>query len=180
MGKMRLLVVVAFVAVLFSCKNTSDKPVKDEKVAENAIQQQQDGTIALDLKKADTYHDMENPESNTAEWSVIISKSGRYDVWLASATKDTTRLKYNSSVLLNVQDNTIEARPSIDKVIHNSVDVSYPYFKAESFLGSLYIQDTGQLNIQVISDKILPNEQNVSNDSLEDTRLLSIYFTPAD
>lgn len=174
-----MLVYLAFGAILVSCQNSGDKPKLNTAVAENAVQQQKDGTIALDLKEADTYHDIENPSSNTAEWNVIVSKSGRYDVWLASATKDTTNLKYDNSVMLNVQDNTIEARPSIDKVIHNSVDVSYPYFKAESFLGSLYIQDTGHYNIQVISDKILPKESN-SDSSQEETKLLSIHFTPAE
>lgn len=180
MGKMRVVVILALVAVLFSCQNSGEQPLKNDEIAENAIQQQKDGTIALNLNQADTYHDMQNPSSNTAEWSVIVSKSGRYDIWLASATTDTTSLKYDNSVMLNVQDNTIEARPSIDKVIHNSVDVSYPYFKAESFLGSLYIQDTGQYNIQVISDKILPEDKNTADDSREETRLLSIYFTPAE
>ena len=30
----------------------------------------------------------------------VVSKSGRYDVWLSSATIDTTDLKYKNSVLL--------------------------------------------------------------------------------
>ena len=120
--------------------------------------QQEDGTISLKVEKADCYQDEVNPATNTAEWNVVVSKSGRFDVWLSSATKDTTSLNYQNSVLLSILDKRIEAHPEVDKVIHNSSDVSYPYFRADSFLGSLYIQDTGLYNVQIISEKIVPEK----------------------
>jgi phenolic acid decarboxylase len=73
----------------------------------------------------------------------------------------------------------LEARPTCDKIIHNSTEVSYPYFRADSFLGSLYIRDTGMYNVQVISDKILPKENRTEGPStVSNTKLLSIVLTP--
>jgi outer membrane lipoprotein-sorting protein len=173
----KLIVMLAFAGmVLFSCKQNANQKV-DEKIADNAILQQQDGTISLEVTKADTYQDSENPQSNTAEWSVVVSKSGRFKVWLSSATKDTTRLKYDGSVMVSVKDDRIEARPAIDKVIRNSTDVSLPYYRTDSFLGELYLQDTGVYNIQVISDRIIPDGKK--DLSAEDTKLLSVSLTPA-
>jgi phenolic acid decarboxylase len=56
------------------------------------------------------------------------------------------------------------------------MDVSYPYFRADSFLGSLYIQDTGLYNVQIISEKILPKE---SKKDLENSKFLSVFLKPA-
>lgn len=173
MGKSVLMVLVFAGAALFSCKSGNER-TDQENLAENAIVQQQDGTISLEVTRADTYHDVDEPESNTAEWSVIVSKSGRYDVWLSSATKDTTRLQYDNAVMLSVSDNVLEARPSVDKVIQNATDVSYPYYKADSFLGSLFLKDTGTYSIQIISDGIVP--ENVE----DETELLSVSFTPSE
>ena len=66
--------------------------------------------------------------------------------------------------MLSILDNRIEALPACDKIVHNSSDVSYPYFRADSFMGSLYIQDTGLYNVQIISEKIIP-ENLISNRS---------------
>ncbi|HLN21976.1 MAG TPA: hypothetical protein VK213_12860 [Bacteroidales bacterium] len=175
-----LYVLLVFVGVAFSSCSHSTNKFSEENLAQNAILQQQDGTISLEVEKADTYHDVKNPESNTAEWSVLVSKSGRYDIWLSSATKDTTRLEFDNSVMLTVKDDLIEAHPSIDKVIHNSSDVSYPYFRADSFMGSLYIRDTGLYNIQVISDRILPEDEPAVHDSENATKILSVSLTPSD
>ena len=181
MRKVVSVLLVLAGAFLYSCSNNSGKLVEGNELADNAIMQQQDGTISLEVKMADTYHDIENPESNTAEWNVVVSKSGRYDVWLSSATRDTTNLRYNNSVMLSIKDDLLEAKPSIDKVVQNSVDVSYPYFRADSFMGSLFIKDAGVYNIQVISDKILPGGAT-NNDPSESewTKLLSVSLTPAD
>ncbi len=67
--------------------------------------QQPDGTISLQLDKADRYSDIQDPSENTAEWNVVVSKSGRYNVWLSSATRDTTDLNYKSKVLVSVHGN---------------------------------------------------------------------------
>jgi hypothetical protein len=122
---------------------------------------------------------MVNPSSNTAEWNVFVSKSGRFNVWLSSATLDTTDLKYNNSVMLSILDNRIEARPACDKIIHNSSDVAYPYFRADSFLGSLYIQDTGMYNIQIISEKIVAKDiKKAELSGSDNSKLLSVFLTP--
>jgi hypothetical protein len=166
------------VTLFYSCNNTTEKTDKNT-IGENKVKQQADGTISLKVDKAECYHDTLNPSSNTAEWNVVVSKSGRFDVWLSSATKDTTNLQYKNSVMLSILDNHLEARPACDKIIQNSGDVKYPYFRADSFIGSLYIQDTGLLNIQIISDKILP-EDYYNNESTVDsnTKILSVFLTP--
>jgi hypothetical protein len=180
MGRI-VFVLMAFVLVTFySCNNSggsNDTNTIKSALADNAVMQQQDGTISLDVEQADTYHDINNPQINTAEWNVVVSKKGRYDVWLASATKDTTRLKYKNQVMLNILDNQLEAQPSIDKVIQNSSDVSLPYYRAESFIGSLFIPDTGVVNIQIISDRIMPEG---GSDFTDDIKLLSVSLTPSE
>jgi hypothetical protein len=82
-------------------------------------------------------------------------------------------------VRLNILDNRLEAHPECDKIIRNSSDVKYPYFRADSFMGSLYIQDTGLYNIQVISDKIIPTDSRKGEASFsENSKLLSVFLTP--
>jgi hypothetical protein len=166
------------VTLLYSC---NDKVTRNEEQikADNKILQQKDGTISLKVDKAECYQDKTNPASNTAEWSVMVSKSGRYDVWLSSATKDTTDLKYKNSVRLSILDSRLEAHPACDKVFQKSGDVSYPYFRADSFMGSLYLQDTGVYYIQVISEKILPeNNQGNETSFADNSKLLSVFLTP--
>jgi hypothetical protein len=174
-----LLILIGFV-LLSSCGNSGKQKLLKNKVVQNKILQQNDGTISLKVDKADCYQDKVNPSSNTAEWSVLVSKSGRFNVWLSSATKDTTDLKYKNSVRLNILDNRLEAHPACDKIIRNSTEVSFPYFRADSFLGSLYIQDTGLYNIQIISEKIVARDINkaVSSDT-ENSKILSVFLTPA-
>ena len=174
-----VLLIMGGVAVLYSCKNTAEQKETGSKLVQNTIKQQEDGTISLMVEKADCYHDMVNPSSNTAEWSVEVSKSGRFNVWLSSATRDTTNLRYKNSVMLSILDNRLEARPACDKIIQNSDDVSFPYFRADSFMGSLYIQDTGTYNIQIISEKILPDNYKKDLQSASDeSKLLSVILTP--
>ncbi len=163
-----------------SCKNSGEHKEATNKIVQNKILQQKDGTISLKVDRADCYQDKANPATNTAEWSVFVSKSGRFNVWLTSSTKDTTDLKYNNSVMLSILDNRIEAHPSINKVFRNSTEVSYPYFRADSFIGSMYIQDTGLFNVQIISEKIIPRDPQKSDIKNDDTsKLLSVVLTPA-
>lgn len=176
MGKSLLVLLAVAGLTLYSCSN--DKVKSGDQLAENTILQQQDGTISLEVEKADTYHDVNEPESNTAEWSVVVSKSGRYDVWLTSAAKEPSQLKYINSVMLSIKDDMLEARPSIDKVLENSSDVTYPY-KADSFMGSLYLKDTGIYNIQIVSDRIVPGGE-VQKADTEDSKLVSVSLTPAE
>jgi hypothetical protein len=177
--KLFVLLIIGGGALLYSCNHSSVQKETDSKLNQKTIKQHVDGTISLMVEKADCYHDMVNPSSNTAEWSVEVSKSGRFDVWLSTATRDTTNLSYKNSVMLSILDNRLEARPACDKIIHNSTDVSYPYFRADSFMGSLYIQDTGIYNIQIISEKILPKDyKKDASQTSDESKLLSVFLTP--
>ena len=178
--KGKILTGAALIGVVFfySCNNEAGKS-NNQLISDNQVLQQADGSISLKVDNADCYSDLSNPSSNTAEWDVLITKSGRFDVWLSSATKDTTKLEYKNPVLLSIHDNRLEMHPECDKVVHNSSDVSYPYFRADSFMGSLYIQDTGHYNIQIISDKIIPQEDINDESSLsESSKILSVLLTP--
>jgi hypothetical protein len=172
--------VFAGIGLIVSCNNAVRSDEKRSAVDANEILQQKDGTISLKIDKAECYHDMVNPTSNTAEWNVVVSKSGRYDVWLSSATIDTTDMKYKNSVLLSIRDNRLETLPIVNRVIQNSSDVSRPYYQADSFMGSLYIQDTGVYSVQVISDKILPKDFDAKGSASDDqTKIVSVSLTPA-
>jgi hypothetical protein len=170
------LAALAGISLFISCNNTNPKL----KNTAEKIRQHEDGTMSLTLDKADCYVDMTDRADNTAEWNVVVSKSGRYNVWISSATLDTTDLKYKNSVVVNVQDKIIQAHPDCDKIVLNSSDVPYPYFRADSFIGSLYLQDTGQFYIQVISEMIMPKGYNITESKAEDiTKLISVSFMPA-
>jgi hypothetical protein len=167
------------ISFFFSCNNVSEQKETKNRMVLNTILQQKDGTISLKVDKAECYNDTINPCSNTAEWNVVVSKSGRFNVWLSSATKDTTNLQYQNAVMLSILDDRLEAHPACDKIIQNSSDVTYPYFRADSFIGFLYIQDTGIYNIQVISDKIVPKDyKNEGYSVTVNTKLLSVSLTP--
>lgn len=173
--KIIFFISVTGISLFVSCNNT--QPIT-QPTAE-AIKQQEDGTISLRLDKADFYVDMDDRSDNSAEWNVVVLKSGRYNVWITSATLDTTDLKYKNPVMVNVQDKMIAAHPDCDKIFANSKDVPYPYFRADSFLGSLYLPDTGQFYIQVTSENIMPGDLNVSGSSESDTtKLISVSFEP--
>jgi len=178
----KTIVWILFVGIIFlnSCNNSDNLNSGSAELKINKVLQQADGSISLHVKKADCYSDMVNPSSNTAEWNVVVSKSGRFNVWLTSATIDTTNLEYKNKVCLSVQDNRLEAQPVINKVIRNSSEVDYPYFRTESFMGSLYIQDTGLYAVQIISDKILPEDNSDNNTTVsQKTKLVSVFLTPA-
>jgi hypothetical protein len=163
--------------VLFawSCGSSKDQ----SGVSDNAVVQKADGTLALDMDAATCYSDDVNPASNTAEWNVVVSKPGTFRVWLSSATKDTTKLSYSNSVKLSLSDKFLEVNPVCDKVILNSGDVSLPYYRADSYMGSLYISEPGEYSIQVISEKVMSKESEKSEVSAsDDTRLMSVILTP--
>lgn len=164
--------------IVVSCAH--QKSTKDLKVEENSVLQNEDGTISLKLDKAVCYSDKVNPSNNTAEWNVVISKPGRFKVWISSATKDTTNLSYANSVRITLLDDHLEGNPVCDKVVLNSGDVPYHYFRADSYMGSFYFSDPGEYNIQVISEKVLAKNSGVkSNTPPEKTMLMSVFLTPA-
>lgn len=154
--------------------------IKNSQEAENRIVQQEDGTVSLKLDKAVCYSDAVNPTNNTADWNIVISKPGRFKVWLSSATKDSSVLRYSSSVKVNILDDHLEVDPAVDKIVQNSGDVPNSYFRADSYVGSFYVPEAGEYNIQVISDKVIAkNAGSKNNTRVDDTMLLSVILTPA-
>ncbi len=163
--------------ILWSCGNRIDR--KSDKISDNLILQQEDGSLLLELEKAVCYNDVVDPSGNTAEWSVAISKAGRYEVWLSSATKDTVDLNYTSKVKMYFQDSRMEVNPEYSKIIQNSEDVSYPYYRADSYMGSFFISEPGEYIIQLISEKIISLDEGKRTTSVSDSiRLLSLILTP--
>jgi len=177
--KLFVVLILTGITLFYACNNVGKERMAENKLIKHKIVQKEDGTISLNVDKAACYHDVVNPSSNTAEWNVVVSKSGRFNVWLSSATIDTTNLQYQNNVMLSILNKRLEAHPECDKIIRNSSDVSYPYFRADSFMGSLYIQDTGLYSIQVISEKIVP-KTNVNDKSgiIENSKLISVFLTP--
>lgn len=171
-------IIICLISLMaWSCSNIGR--VGDLKEAENRIIQQEDGSVALKLDKAACYSDKVNPSNNTADWNIVITKPGRFKVWLASATKDTTGMSYENSVRISLLDDNLLVAPKCDKIEHNSDDVAYPYFKTESYMGSVYISEPGEYNIQVISDKVNANNGTVTKASMtDDTRMLSVMLRP--
>jgi hypothetical protein len=174
MTKIKLaLVVIISATLLLSCNNAQTN--NSDFFPKNKITQQPNGSIALHVEEAECYRDEDDPSTNTAEWNVVVSKSGRFDVWLSSATIDTVELGYKNKVLLNVHNNVLEIKPVANKVVKNAAEVKSPYFRADSFMGSMHIQDTGLYLVQIISDKILSDDIHEVN---EKTKLLSVILTP--
>ena len=163
---------------VWSCGHLGSSKVIND--AENRILQQNDGTISLILDKAECYSDIVNPSNNTADWNIVISKPGRFKVWLSSATKDTSDLNYANSVRISLLDDRLEVNPACDKIVRNSSDVHYPYFRADSYMGSIYVSEPGEYNIQLISEKVIAKNAESHNTSLvDDTKLMSVILTPS-
>jgi hypothetical protein len=109
----------------------------------------------------------------------VISKPGRFKVWLASATKDTMDMRYANSVRISFPDDNLFVNPKCDKIETNSGDVAFPYFKTESYMGSVYISEPGEYNIQVISEKVNANNGIATKtSSADDTKMLSVMLRP--
>jgi len=161
----------------WSCGHLSK--TKDLHEADNRILQQNDGTVSLILDKAERYSDKVNPTNNTADWSVVISKPGHFKVWLSSATKDTSDLKFKNSVRISFLDDQLEVNPACDRIVKNSSEVNYPYFRADSYLGSVYVSEPGEYSLQLISEKVMAKEAESQRTSLAgDSKLMSIILTP--
>lgn len=173
---MKKWLVVAIAGIFaWSCSNSGNNNNTGSQTPIDKISQEEDGTISLEVAQAATYSDMSNPSDNTAEWNVLVSKKGRYSVWLSSYTRDSTNLNYQDSVRVSVEDDRgLKALPSVDRVITNPTDGSLP-FKADSYIGSLVLPDTGLVSIQVISEQIVPNEKSSGN---EESKLISVILTP--
>ena len=161
----------------YSCSHGAIK--KDAQNAENRVLQSEDGTISLKLEEAACYSDESNPSGNTAEWEIVISEPGRFHVWLSSATKDTTDLSYSNSVRISILDKHLEADPACDKIIRNASEFPAHYFRADSYMGSFFVSEPGQYNIQIISEKVIAKNSGTSNTAItDDTMLMSVFLTP--
>jgi hypothetical protein len=162
---------------VWSCSHLGS--TKDLQNAETRISQQEDGTVSLKLDKAACYSDLNNPSNNTADWNFIISRPGRFKVWISTATKDTSALNYANSVRISLLDDHLEVNPACDKIIRNSSDVPYPYYRADSYVGSINVTEPGEYNIQVISEKVTAKVARSQNNSpADDTKLMSVILTP--
>jgi hypothetical protein len=162
-----------------SCSNTSGKTGKQAIAETNKVQQLEDGTINLKIEKAFCYNNESNPAFNAAEWNLVVSKSGLYNVWLSSATIDTLDLQYTSNVTLNLQDKQLTVKPVKNKIILNASGVKFPYFRADSYLGELYIQEPGDYTVTLISEKVIARSDTVTISKVVDhTKVISVYLTP--
>jgi archaellin len=167
--------VIALIFAAVSCNSENRKTA----TSDDKIKQMDDGTIDLHIEKASCYHDSKNPSSNTAEWNIVVSKPGRYKVWLSSATIDTMDLSYKNSVKINFLDERLDVKPVGDKIVLNTNDVKYPYFRADSYMGTFYIQEAGEYSLQVISEKVVSQTDIVqSGPGIDHTKLLSVFLTP--
>jgi hypothetical protein len=164
------------ILICASCTNSGSGKIIS---SSDKVTQQADGTISLKLEKASFYKCETDPSNNTAEWNIVVSRPGTYGVWISTATTDTMNLRYSGSVKINLQDERIEARPNGDKIVLNALDVKYPYFRADSYMGTFYIEQPGEYSIQVISEKVIPvsrKEEVAKNDNT--TRMMSVVLTP--
>ena len=168
---------IGVVLLMWSCSHNGNK--NDLTNAGNRITQQEDGTVSLNIGNAACYSDMTNPSGNTAEWVVVISKPGRFEVWLSSATKDTTDLNYTNSVRISLLDKQLEADPACDRIIHTHGDLPLSYFRADSYMGSFFVSEPGEYIIQVISEKVIArNSVNPNTIPVDNTMLMSVILTP--
>jgi hypothetical protein len=176
MKKRNFVFIISLLMILtWSCSRQGNN--KEQRASDNGVLQQADGTVSLNLDKAACYSDEVNPLNNTAEWNVVISKPGRFKVWLSSAAKDTATFKYTNSVRISLLDEQLQGIPACDSIVHNSGDVAYPYFRTDSYMGSFYLAEPGEYNIQVISDKVIAKNKGAKNQA-EDIKMMSVILVP--
>jgi hypothetical protein len=168
--------IVSFILICASCADSGNRKARP---STDKITQEADGTISLNLDKASFYNCETDPSNNTAEWNFVVSRPGRYGVWLSTATTDTMNLRYASSVKINLQDERIEAKPIGDKIVLNASNVKYPYYRADSYMGTFYIEQPGEYSIQVINEKVIPAEKRENAAKSEcSTKMMSVILTP--
>lgn len=169
---------LVLLGISWSCSN--NKSSKYPAVSGNMIPQQDDGSYFLKLEDAACYYDQTNPSGNTAEWKFKVPGPGSYKVWLSSATVDTLNLRYSNPVKISLLDNQLVKSPECDRIVRNSDDVSHPYYRTDSYMGSLFFPEPGEYNIQIISEKVTKdNSINHDNKFNESTKLMSVILTPA-
>lgn len=160
-----------------SCGNTGEETNITQ--AESFITEQADGTIILDLEEAYVLEDSLHPDMNTAEWSFRIKNKGRYELWLSSYTRDTMNLQYEGPVYINFMDKRIKAE-SIkgNEIVLDTPDIGKMYYRADSKLGSVYIENPGEYSIQISGSKVRPYEISALSNSSRHTELRSLMLKP--
>ena len=165
--------------LFFSCNNSGSYLSAGKGDSGEMIRQQEDGTIALKLEKAVCYNSDRDPSCNTAEWYFVVSRPGRYNVWLSSATTDTMNLQYHNSVKINVNEELLEVKPVGDKIVLDAKEVKYPWYRADSYMGSVIIEAAGEYSIQVISEKVVrEKEKQEHSESAGNTKMMSVILMP--
>ena len=173
------VVIILSALTVYSCSNSGSDVSDARKGDVTTIKQQEDGTIALKLEKAICYNSERDPSCNTAEWNFVVSKPGRYNVWLSSATTDTMNLQYKNSVKINVNEERLEAKPVGDKIVLDAKEVRYPWYRADSYMGSVIIQEPGEYSMQVISEKVIPQKEKQEMSGISgNTKMMSVILTP--
>lgn len=155
MRRVGYLVAPVFVLLVVAGCRGKEARESSEVFIENEVVQSGNGDILLALKDAYLFNDDNFPDRNTAEWNFMVKSEGRYEVWLSSLTQDTMNLGYNTPVIVNFGDKRIESQPIGDEILIDK-GVTKPYYRADSRIGSIYIDDPGHYNLQVISEKVLP------------------------
>lgn len=143
------------------------------------ITSQEDGSIILHLEKAYLLQDSLNPDMNTAEWFFKIKEKGRYELWLSSYTRDTMNLRYDGPVYINFRDKKIKAESIIgNEIVLDTPDIGNMYYRADSKLGSVYVEQAGEYNIQISGSQVRPCEVSSMNNSSRHTELRSLILKP--
>jgi hypothetical protein len=165
--------------LIFSCSGTKNKSDKSNETGSQKIKQLADGSIKLGIDKASCYNNVSDPSCNAAEWNIIITKPGLYQVWLSSATIDTMDLQYNNSVTISLQEKRLNVKPVLNKIVANAGELNYPYYRADSYIGEFYIPDPGEYSIQIISDKVIARSDSIQGaPGLDHTKVISVFLTP--
>lgn len=158
------------------CVNKNDNDLHRQ--TEPEITEQEDGSIVLDLEKAYLLQDSLHPDMNTAEWSFRVKSKGRYELWLSSYTRDTMDLHYEVPVIVNFGQKRIKAKPIGNEIVLDTPGTGKDYFRADSRLGSLYIDSPGDYSIQIVSAKVRPCEIISERTGLRHTELRSLILKP--
>ena len=171
------LFIVGLTFVVGSCGNNGMET--EDIQTESYITEQADGTIILDLEKAYLLQDSLRPDMNTAEWFFKIKKKGRYELWLSSYTRDTMNLRYEGPVYINFRDKKIKAESIIgNEIVLDTPNIGNMYYRADSRLGSVYVEKAGDYNIQISGSQVRPCEVSLQNTSSRHTELRSLILKP--
>ena len=88
-------------------------------------------------------------------------------------------LQYKYPVVVNFNDRQrIQAKPVGNEIVLDSKEAGDNYYRADSRLGSVYIDKPGNYYIQVVSEKVMPESATGKSISDEHTRLKSLILKP--